>query len=87
MNSVPSAAESPLPEGSQVHLSIEVPGDGEPLRVGGLVSHTVVVEDEDVPGMGIVFQFKGEDRVRVKAVIDQLEQRFQVGDLPDDILM
>jgi len=80
-------AENPLPEGSQVHLRIEVPGDGEPLRLGGLVSHTVVVEDEDVPGMGIVFQFQGEDRVRVKAVVDQLEQRFQTGKLPDDVLM
>jgi len=80
-------AESPLPEQSRVHLRIEVPGEGEPLALAGTVSHTVVVEDEDVPGMGIVFELDEPQRAQLAEVIDRLEQRFRAGDLPDDVLM
>jgi hypothetical protein len=46
----------------------------------------VVVEDEDVPGMGIVFRFAdGADRAFAK-LIDGLEERFLGGDLPDEVL-
>jgi Tfp pilus assembly protein PilZ len=80
-------SEEPLPEDSEVHMRIEIPGQPQPLALAGVVSHTVVVEDEDVPGMGIVFQLKEGQAAELKAVIDSLEDAFQNGRLPDDVLM
>lgn len=79
--------ESPLPEDSEVHLLITVPGREQPLSLSGIVSHTVVPEDEDVPGMGIVFQL-GDDNVRAQLArtIDELEKRFLADDLPESTL-
>jgi len=80
-------SENPLPEDSEVHLRIQIPGSSESLDLVGIVSHTVVVEDEDVPGMGIVFRLKAAQAAALQAAIDSLEQRFHSGDLPDDVLM
>lgn len=79
-------SEGPLPEDSEVHLLITFPGREQPLSLAGIVSHTVVVEDEDIPGMGIVF--KGDDAtlVQLKTAIDELERRFQSNELPDALL-
>lgn len=79
--------ENPLPEQSEVHLRIEVPDASAPLAVVGIVSHTVVVEDEDVPGMGIMFKLDDASRAAVIETIDSLERRFLKGDLPDEVLM
>ncbi len=80
-------AEEPLPEESEVHLLIEFPGGDKPMSLVGLVSHTVVIEDEDIPGMGIVFQLdKAKDRALHQA-LDQLEAAFLSGKLPDDYLL
>ncbi|RMH41535.1 MAG: hypothetical protein D6689_10855 [Deltaproteobacteria bacterium] len=78
--------ERPLPEQSEVHLRIDIPG-GEPLAVTGVVGHTVVIEDEDVPGMGILFRADDALRARLRDAVDALERRFVAGDLPDDVLM
>ena len=79
-------SEGPLPEDSEVHLLITFPGREQPISLSGIVSHTVVVEDEDIPGMGIVF--KGDDAtlVQLKTAIDELERRFQSNELPDALL-
>ena len=79
--------EDPLPEGSEVHLRLNVPVRDEAVALSGVVSHTVVVEDEDVPGMGIVMHFSDADRSSFTQMIDELEQRFQTGKLPDDCLL
>lgn len=78
--------EEPLPEGAEVHLLITIPGRAEPLSVLGRVSHTVVPEDEDVAGMGIVFRLAEAEVAAVAATIDALEREFLAGTLPDDTL-
>jgi Tfp pilus assembly protein PilZ len=80
-------AEEPLPEESEVHLLIEVPGAAEPISLAGKVSHTVVIEDDDVPGMGILFQLTPEQRTAFETMIDELEQAFLKGALPEETLL
>jgi Tfp pilus assembly protein PilZ len=78
-------SERPLPENSEVHLVVQLPARAEPVSLTGQVSHTVVIEDEDLPGMGIVF--KKEFRTPAfNALIDELEQAFLSGGLPDEVL-
>lgn len=79
--------ENPLPEESEIHLFVTVPGLSEQLTLAGVVSHTVVVEDEDVPGMGIRFQLDSSQQERLSEVVDRLEARFRSGDLPEECLL
>ncbi len=76
--------ETPLGEGTLVSMVIHIP-DSEPLTISGEVSHTVVVEDNDVPGMGIAFE-PGNTAILIP-IIDRLAKRFDTGDLPDECLM
>jgi uncharacterized protein (TIGR02266 family) len=78
---------SPLPEDTRVELELDFPGADEPLALEGVVSHTVVLEDEDVPGMGVRFEIDDRARAKLAAVVDELERRFMAGDLPDDALL
>jgi hypothetical protein len=79
-------SEEPLPEESRVHLLITVPNRDKPLSLRGDVTHTVLAEDEDIPGMGIVFA--QEDRTRqLSAIIDELEAAFLSGTLPEALLL
>ena len=78
-------AEEPLPEDSEIHMLISIPEMDDPISVNGVVSHTVVIEDEDVPGMGIVFDEAGEQKVA--KIVDALEKRFLSGTLPDYVLL
>ena len=80
-------AEEPLPEESEIHLLIEFPNESEPVSLAGVVSHTVVLEDEDVPGMGILFRFENGDRESLAKTIDALEKSFLEGALADDLLL
>ncbi len=79
--------ESPLGEGSVLSMVIHIPGFPQPLAVDGEVSHTVVVEDEDVPGMGVAFRFESGQKDLLTAVIDNLAKRFETGDLPEECLL
>jgi uncharacterized protein (TIGR02266 family) len=79
--------ESPLPEDSEVHLLLQFPGMSDPVSVTGIVSHTVVVEDEDVPGMGIRFRLNAVDSAAFNRLVDDLERRFMTNTLPEDCLM
>jgi Tfp pilus assembly protein PilZ len=78
--------EQPLPEGSELHLRITIPGRPEPLPLAGSVTHTVIVEDEDVPGMGIVFRMPPEQAAEVAAIVDELEAAFLKGALPEAVI-
>lgn len=78
--------DEPLPEDAEVHLIITIPGRAEPLSVVGRVGHTVLPEDEDVAGMGIVFRTGPSDAAGLTAIIDALEASFLAGELPDDTL-
>lgn len=80
-------SEEPLPEESELHLFIHFPGLPRPFELVGIVSHTVVVEDDDVPGMGIRFRFRDSQSEEFAAAVDRLEQDFQTGSLPDECLV
>jgi hypothetical protein len=79
--------DAPLPEQSELHLRLEVPVRDEPIRLRGVVSHTVLVEDEDVPGMGIRFQLSAEEAPLIGEVVDALEALFLADALPDEYLL
>jgi Tfp pilus assembly protein PilZ len=79
-------SDEPLPEDAEVHLLINLPDRPAPLSVVGFVSHTVVPEDEDVPGMGIVFRLSDSERKDVADAVDLLEKAFLAGALPEDTL-
>jgi uncharacterized protein (TIGR02266 family) len=79
--------EAPLPEDTRVELELELPCTKDRLTLEGEVSHTVVVEDEDVPGMGIRFDMDSAARQRLAKVVDELERKFIAGELPDDALL
>lgn len=79
-------SERPLPETSRVNMLISFPGRSKPVSLTGDVSHTVVPEDDDVPGMGILFC--EEDRgAALTALVDELEKAFLTGTLPEEILL
>jgi uncharacterized protein (TIGR02266 family) len=75
--------DQPLPEGTVLHLMVELPGRKEPLALKGKVTHTVIVEDEDVPGMGIVFEAPGAE---LSKLVDELEAKFLSARLPEDVI-
>ena len=79
-------AEEPLPESSRIHLLLTLPNREEPLSLNGDVSHTVLPEDEDVPGMGILF-CKEDRGDALTAIIDELEKAFLSGSLPEEVLL
>jgi Tfp pilus assembly protein PilZ len=72
----------PLPETSQVHMLIAVPDQPQPLSLVGKVSHTILPQEEDAPGMGIVFELDDAARLQMKSVIKLLEQLLSEGKLP-----
>lgn len=78
--------ENPLPEETDLKLELTVPNRSEPIPLTGRVSHTVVVHDEDIPGMGIRLELSDPARAELRAVVDELEDRFSRGELPEEAL-
>lgn len=76
--------DKPLPETSQVHMLVTVPGKAQPLSLMGRVSHTILPQDEEPPGMGIVFDLNDAQREHLQAVIRELEEMLENNALPDD---
>ncbi|MGE0547534.1 MAG: PilZ domain-containing protein [Kofleriaceae bacterium] len=76
--------DKPLPETSQVHMLVAVPGTTQPLSLMGKVSHTIIAQDEEPPGMGIVFDLDDAQREHLAKVIKELEDKLQRGLLPTD---
>lgn len=79
--------EDPLPEGSEVHLLLTVPIRGNAVSLAGVVQHTVVVEDEDVPGMGIRFRHQGNQRDEMSRLVDELERMFLENRFDEEFLL
>jgi Tfp pilus assembly protein PilZ len=75
--------DKPLPETSQVHMLVTVPGKQQPLSLMGKVSHTILAADEEPPGMGIVFDLDDAQREQLVAVIKELEEMLENNALPD----
>lgn len=74
--------ERPLPATSQVHMLVTVPGKQQPLSLMGKVSHTIDGEDDEPPGMGIIFELDDTQRELINAVIKELEEQLHAGRLP-----
>jgi len=78
--------DKPLPETSQIHMLVTVPGKDQPLSLLGRVSHTILAQDEEPPGMGIVFDLDDETRAQLAAVINDLESALARNALPDPVV-
>ena len=78
--------EAPLPEGTLVHLVLHLPGRDDALELKGHVTHTVLVDDDDVPGMGLRFVAEPPLTRELEAMVDGLEKEFLSGSLPDEII-
>ena len=79
--------ETPFAEDRKLNISIEFPGRDKPFTVRGVVVHTVVVEDEDVPGMGICFDHDPDKVELFRKIVDDLEALFLAGKLEDKYLI
>lgn len=75
--------ENPLPETSQVHMLVTVPGQAQPLSLMGKVSHTILPHDEEPPGMGIVFDLDEAQKSQLHDVIVELEAMLDKNALAD----
>ena len=78
--------DKPLPETSQVHMLVTVPGKPQPLSLVGKVSHTILAQDEEPPGMGIVFDLDDAQREQLHSVIKELEEALEENKLPEPII-
>ena len=74
--------DKPLPETSQVHMLVSLPGRPQPLSLVGKVSHTILEHDDEPPGMGIVFELDDATRSQLVEIIGDLEAQLQAGKLP-----
>jgi len=72
----------PLPETSQVHMLLSLPGRPQPLSLVGKVSHTILEMDDEPPGMGIVFELDDAARGQLVEIIRDLEAQLHAGKLP-----
>lgn len=78
--------DKPLPETSQVHMLVQVPGKPQPLSLVGKVSHTILAQDDEPPGMGIVFDLDDSAREQLAQVVRELEDALLKGSLPGPII-
>ena len=78
--------DKPLPETSQVHMLVSVPGKEQPLSLVGKVSHTILAQDEEAPGMGVVFDLDEAQRELLQAVIKELEDQLEKNELPEPVI-
>jgi len=78
--------EKPLPETSQVHMLVSVPGKPQPLSLVGKVSHTILAQDDEPPGMGIVFDLDDAQKEQLQNVIKELEDALLKNELPEPVI-
>lgn len=79
------AADEPLPEGTQVNVLVGVPGLSNQLSLTGSVNYTRFADEDDVPGMGIVFLLDDKQKDELRRVVDTLEAAMADGSLPDSV--
>jgi Tfp pilus assembly protein PilZ len=77
--------DKPLPERTLVHFVLTLP-ERNAWSLKGLVTHTVIVEDEDVPGMGVRYAIEGPEQTELLKAIDKLEEAFFKGALPEEVI-
>jgi Tfp pilus assembly protein PilZ len=76
--------DRPLPETSQVHMLLNLPDRPQPLSLIGKVSHTIIADDDEPPGMGIVFDLDDAARDQLTEIVRELEAQLHAGKLPTD---
>jgi Tfp pilus assembly protein PilZ len=74
--------DKPLPETSQIHMLVTLPDRPQPLSLTGKVSHTIIAQDDEPPGMGVVFDLDDAGRDQLAEIIRELEAQLQAGKLP-----
>jgi hypothetical protein len=79
-------AERPLPEEEKISFTVRFPDHEKPIAFEGIISHTVIPEDEDVPGMGIRFTGGDLQPAEIVKIIDELERRFLAGTLSEEAI-
>jgi uncharacterized protein (TIGR02266 family) len=79
--------DDPLPEDTEVHLLLTVPVRRDPIVLVAQVSHTVVVEDEDLPGMGLRLLVDPARAAEFNRLIDELELLFLENQLAEEHLL
>jgi Tfp pilus assembly protein PilZ len=73
--------DKPLPETSQVHMLVAVPGKSQPLSIVGKVSHTIPTGEDEAPGMGIVFDMDDKQKAELNEIVRELEAQLTDGRL------
>lgn len=73
--------DKPLPETSQVHMLVAVPGKAQPLSIVGKVSHTIPTGEDAAPGMGIVFEMDETQKAELNEIVKELEAQLSDGRL------
>ena len=73
--------DKPLPETSQIHMLVTVPGKSQPLSLMGKVTHMITAGNEEDPGMGIVFDCDDTQREQLSAILRELEASMLAGRL------
>ena len=79
-------SDEPLPEQTKLHMFVHLPGQTAPMSVAGVVSHTVVADDGDVPGMGVTFVLDPSEQGRLSVSLDELEVALGNGTLSPDLV-
>jgi Tfp pilus assembly protein PilZ len=74
--------DRPLPETSQLHMLITIPGRSEPLSLRGAVTHTILPGDDEPAGMGVTFALDPAQRALLRDVVAELERGLDAGSLP-----
>jgi Tfp pilus assembly protein PilZ len=74
--------DKPLPETSQIHMLLTLPGRPQPLSLVGKVSHTIIAQDDEPPGMGVVFDLDDAARDQLAEIVRELEEQLVAGQLP-----
>jgi uncharacterized protein (TIGR02266 family) len=77
--------EKPLPPDTLVHFLLSLPAR-EAITLKGTVTYSVLVEDEDIPGMGVRFSLDEPQSSLMKTITDELEAAFFAGTLSLDVI-
>jgi Tfp pilus assembly protein PilZ len=79
--------DRPLPETSQIHMLVAIPGRPQPLSLVGKVTHTILAQDDEPPGMGIIFELDDIQRASLGGIIKELEEQMHAGKLPTNAIV
>jgi hypothetical protein len=63
-------------------MLLTLPGRPQPLSLVGKVSHTIIAQDDEPPGMGIVFDLDDATRGELAEIVRELEDQLHAGTLP-----